>query len=385
MSTLGLVLSGGAARGAYEAGVLRYLYVDLPRKLGFVPWPDVVSGTSVGALNGVFPVSRNPQRVARLSTVWQELQIEDVYNLHPARTLARLLRPGRDRSEFGLLDPSPFHALVRREFPGAEMRRSLDSGVCRAFLVAATELATGYNSVFVDTGAELQIRGAPGSRYYRAQIDDDHCRASAAIPFLFPPVRVDGRWHVDGGLRQNTPLRPVLRAGADRILVIGLKQPREEEGAVPLTDVSPNLTFLAGKTLNALLLDPVERDLWQANQLNEVIRWGADTYGQAFRERLDEDLGLREVEVLFVRPTEDLGRMAADVFRAHPPRASRAVRLLLDLVADRANAVEADLLSYLYFDRAYTAELEALGHADAARSEAAIVQLVGEPVRATAK
>lgn len=379
MTTLGMVLSGGAARGAYEAGVLRYLLADLPRRLGRVPWPDVVSGTSVGALNGVFAVAREGQRLHRMSRIWQDLRIEQVYRLRPAKVLGGLLAR-RHKPEFGLLDPSPLHDLVQREFPAAAMRRSIDSGACRAFIVAATELATGYNAVFVDSASGGLVEQQPGSRSYETRITDAHCRASAAIPFVFPPVRVDGRYLVDGGLRQNTPLRPVLRAGADKVVVIGLKQPRELEGAVPLDDPSPNLMFLAGKTLNALLLDPVERDLWQADQINKLVDWGVKTYGPAFAERLAADLQLRRVDLLFIRPTEDLGRMAGEIYRKSPPRVDRATRALLDLVADRANGSEADLLSYLYFDRAFTAELEALGFEDARRHEESFGRLLEEPL-----
>ncbi len=376
MATLGLVLSGGAARGAYEAGVLRYLLADLPRRLGRVPWPDVVSGTSVGALNGVFAVARESQRIERMARIWRDMSTEQVYRLRPLRMVLRMLGARRPRSEFGLLDPSPLHDLVRREFPTLAMRRSIDSGACRAFIVAATELATGYNALFVDSNRGAVVEEQPGSRSYATHITEAHCRASAALPFLFPPVRVEGRYLVDGGLRQNTPLRPVLRAGADRVLVIGLKQTREAEGTVPLEDVSPNLTFLAGKMLNALLLDPVERDLWQADQINKLVDWGVHTYGPEFSERLSAEQQLRRVEILFVRPSEDLGRMASTIYQATPPRVDGPTRRMLDIVADRANYGEADLLSYLYFDKAFTAELESLGFEDARKQEERFARLL---------
>ncbi len=378
MSGLGFVYAGGAARGAYAAGVARFVFDALPSQLGRVPWPDVVTGTSVGALNGVFAAARDLDGVRRLSALWRNVRIDDIYQLRVRDVLATLRSTFRSSSAFSLLDARPLRGTVEALYPRAALRRSIDSGNCRAFVVSATELVTGYNALFFDSASpDLDLRPAPGARAYRTHIEVEHCLASAALPFLFPPLSVDGRLLVDGGLRQNTPLRPALRAGADRVLVLGLKLPTEDEGRVLGAQVTPNLVFLAGKTLNALMLDPIERDIRQAASVNKVLRWGAARYGPDFVEAIDRDLGIRPVHALHLHPTEDLGALAADVFRATPPLANRPVMTLLSIIADRANRDEADLLSYLLFDRAYTAEVEALGYRDAAARDAEIAALVG--------
>ncbi len=380
--TVGWVLSGGAARGAYEAGVLRFVLVDLARQLGRPTWPDVVSGTSVGALNGVFAAARDAAGVRALSTLWQTMTIGDVFRFEPARVLRRVLRP-RPGEEFGVLDPAPLHAIVARLFPELALRQAIDSGATQAFIVAATEVATGFNALFVD--GEARVPAQPGSRVYRTQMTGAHCRASAAIPFVFPPVAVDGRFHVDGGLRQNTPLRPVLASSVRRALIVGVKRDREEEAVdleqepgVRAAQETPGIFFLAGKMLNALMLDPVERDIWSAEYRNRLVAWGERRFGRDFSASAATDIGLHAVDIVYLRPSADLGRVAGETFRSRPPKTTRAVRFLLERIVGATGEVEADFLSYLYFDRDYTGQLEALGYEDARRAEEAIARLYRE-------
>jgi NTE family protein len=382
------VLSGGAARGAYEAGVLRYVLTELPRRLGHGTWPDVVSGTSVGALNGVFAAARSFSALRRLTETWQGLAVHDIYRFTFRGALIDLLRP-RHGESFALLDPSPFFALIARHFPGPELRQAIDGGHTAAFLVAATEVHTGFNALFCDSRHLSPLATQPGTRVYHARITGDHCRASAAIPFVFPAVELRGSFHVDGGLRQNTPLRPVLSTGITRALVVGVKQDREEEArqnSLSPTE-SPSLLFLAGKMMNALMLDPVERDFWSAEYRNHVVQWAEQRF-PGFADAANQELGLREVDIVHVRPSEDLGRMASAIYRARPPKTTRQNRFLLDKVLAFTGDLEADFLSYLYFDREYTGALEALGFEDARRAESALARIfrphersrVGTPV-----
>jgi NTE family protein len=199
-----------------------------------------------------------------------------------------------------------------------------------------------------------------------------HALTSAALPLLFPPIPLYGAQLVDGGLRQNTPLGPVLRAGADRVLVVSLKRQAHDEERAPSP---PNLTFLVGKTLNALLLDPVEQDVHEARNINAIIEWGVRTYGASFATRLEEDLGVRKAEIVFLSPSEDLGEVAATLYRARPPKVGGAIAQLLDYAAGNSGP-DNDLLSYVYFDREYTGALEALGHEDAKRREDELVALM---------
>lgn len=381
---MGLVLSGGAARGAYQAGVLRFLYRSLPKNLGFVPWPAVVSGTSVGALNGTFVVSRSEAQIVLLSRLWRRLRIPDVFTLQYGDVLGALRGRHRGHSGAALLDPSPLVRLVHDQFPQADVRRSIDSGAVRAFIVSATELNNGHNVLFVDSAADdLGLLPLARSRVDRTPIGPQEVLASAALPFMFPPVTLRGRGYVDGGLRQNTPLRPVLHSGVDRVLVVGSHM-AAETGPAAQTEVVPSLAFLAGKTLNALMADPVDRDLAQAERLNAVVAWGTARYGPEFAEGVARDLDLRAVSILTVRPSQDLGRIAAKAYKDSPPADAPNLRWLLSALADRQNAEggESDLLSYLYFDRAFTEQLEDLGYQDAeAQQEQLAAHFLGEAAR----
>lgn len=384
---VGLVLSGGAARGAYQAGVLRFLFRTLPKKLGVVPWPKVVSGTSVGALNGVFLVPRSPAYMVYLSRVWQRMRIPDIYSVKGRDVLSSLTGLGGGNVS-AMLDPSPLHRLVQGLFPHEGIRASIDTGAMRAFILSATALQTGLNTLFLDTASQsLDLDPLPGTQVRRTHMRPEHLLASSALPFLFPPTNVDGDKYVDGGLRQNTPLRPVLHSGVDRVLVISPHSPKEllgvdrpEKVIEEHHEVVPTLAFLAGKSLNALMADPVDRDLAAAEKTNRLIEWGVRTYGPGFADQIRQDLGLRHIRILTLRPQIDLGAVANATYRAHPPPDVPHLRWLLNLLVDRANEAggESDLLSYLYFDREFTARIEAQGHADAKANEEQLVRFLTE-------
>jgi NTE family protein len=379
-----LVLSGGASRGAYQAGVLRFIFHDLAPRLGVNAWPKYVSGTSVGALNGIAAVSQDQPAVARLSSTWQQMKLNDVFELEAGGLLSTVRSLFSPKEGVALLDASPLRRLVSERLPHAEMRRALDSGACKAFIVSATELATGTNVLFTDSAdPHLDLKPLPGARVARVSMTTDHLLASAAIPLLFPPVQVGSRLYADGGLRQNTPLRPVLKAGARRVLIVSPHVQVGTEANHPLEGVVPSLPFLAGKSLNALMSDPVERDLQMARQINDVAEWGEAKYGPGFRDALQQDLGMHAVDLLSLRPSADLGRLASAIYAVSPPKVGRQLRWLLDTLADQVNTDqgESDLLAYLLFDRSFTGPAEALGFDDARGREEEIARfLLGDAV-----
>lgn len=370
MGGLAMVMAGGAARGAYEAGVLRFIYTELADRLGRPPWPDIVSGTSVGALNGSFVVARDREGIEWSADRWRNISIDEVFGLS-FTDLYRIVRAGMGGATFAIADPRPLWRMVARNFPLKAIRKAIEvDGV--TWIVGATDLVTGTQVLFVDRATAPTWRTRPGVVLQPTRIRAIHTLASGALPLLFPPITIAGRLYVDGGLRQNTPLSPVLRAGADRVLVVGVKS-REQDLARAATP--PNLVFLTGKLLNALLVDPVELDLHEAEEVNQLVRWGVGRFGPQFAEAIEADLGLREAEILFLRPAEDLGQVAAEIYRQHPPNVSGLVGQLLERAASQSGP-DADLLSYIYFDHHYTAVLEDMGFADARRQEETIARLL---------
>ena len=196
-----------------------------------------------------------------------------------------------------------------------------------------------------------------------ARLGPGHALASAAIPFLFPAPRIDGAYYCDGGLRLNTPLAPALRLGADRLLIVGLRHmptPAEEAALAAHREANySSLAYLAGKVLNALLLDHVDYDVDRLRLVNAILDTGARAYGPEFLRRINQ--------VIYVIPSRDLAVMASECLEAH--RRGAGLRAWLSDAALRYTvrgiAGEADLLSYLYFDRCYADHLIELGRADA--------------------
>jgi NTE family protein len=402
------VLSGGGARGAYEAGVLQYLFAGLPRKLGHAPRIDLVSGTSVGAIHACFVAAtmhQGEERSAQLAVAWESLALSELFGSAigellrlPRRMLGTLRAPKALREGappdrlYGLLNPEHLERIVREVIPWPRIRRNLAEGHLDAACVSATEIATGRAAVFLDArDRDVSAWAHDPSMVARpVKLGPAHALASAAIPLLFPAVRIGETYFADGGLRVNTPLAPVLRLGADRVLVIALRKGATggAEGDTAARRVASygNPLFLFGKVLNALLLDHIDNDLAHMRMLNGLVRRVRDVGGEEVLARVNESVlaerghAMRVIDDLVVRPSRDLGVMAGETLRgaggaARPPA---AVRLLLSAFELGDAPFESDLLSYLLFDASYTRRLLALGYEDAERQGEALAEFFSD-------
>jgi NTE family protein len=247
----------------------------------------------------------------------------------------------------------------------------------RALTVSCTEVSTGRTVVFMQVSPDLAIPGAaPPRTLFRAdRIGPHHALASAAIPLLFPPVRIDGELHLDGGLRQNTPIAPALRLGATHIFAIGSS--REVQGRVVLeaghqkASRAPGAAFLLGKVLNAFLLDHVDVDIELMTRINNVLVDGTGAYGAGFPDALSAEarkrgaLEYRYVRCMRVRPSEDIGRLANEHLKRGRLRGDPILTKRLFNLLDLGVESEADLASYLLFDGPFCRRLIEMGRADA--------------------
>lgn len=375
-----IVLSGGGARGAYEAGVLRYLYGEFRQRHG-EPMLDVISGTSVGAINGAYLASvvhDSAEGIPRLGELWNGLELDRVlgFGAMQAARLPRVLSGGPDGA--GIFDVTPLTKIVGENLRWADLARNVRRGRLRALTISATHVATGRPWCFVDRAPDVPLpTGMPPSMVVRAdRIGPEHVLASAAIPVLFPPVPVHGELFVDGGLRLNTPMSPAIHLGARRVLVIGLNT-SPTAPAVPAfaPGVFPGVAFLIGKMMNAFLLDHVNADFYELERVNRMLDDGIAIYGPDFVEKLNErsvaqGRAPRErIHAVAIHPSEDIGRLAASHLRAHQQRFGRFLGRTLLRLLDIGEGADADLVSYLLFDGNFARDLMDLGERDARARE----------------
>jgi NTE family protein len=375
-----VILSGGGARGAYEVGVLWYVFDELTRILGAPPRIDILCGTSVGAINASFLAAHLGDPVLgmrRLVELWSELELTRVlgFGVRQVVSLPRVLLGGGEG--YGLFDVRPMAELVQREISWRAVSRVLRKRMLRALTVSCTEVSTGRTVVFMQTSPDLTIpAAAPPRTLFRAdRIGPHHALASAAIPLLFPPVRIEGELYLDGGLRQNTPIAPALRLGATHIFAIGSS--REVEGRVVReaghhqTARAPGAAFLLGKVLNAFLLDHVDVDIELLTRINNVLVDGTQAYGPGFAEAVSGQARKRNaqeyryVNCVRVRPSEDIGKLADAHLKRGRFRGDPILTRRLFSVLDLGVRAEADLASYLLFDGPFCRRLIEMGRADA--------------------
>ena len=388
-----MILSGGGARGAYEVGVLRYIFDDLTRIRGAPPRLDFLSGTSVGAINACYLAAHLTDPVLgmrRLVDLWSGLELARVlgFGVRQMVGLPRLFWGGHEGS--GVFDVRPMAELVQREISWRAVTRCLRRGQLRALSVSCTEVSTGRTVVFIQTSPNTVIPStSPPRTLYRAdRIGPQHALSPALPSRSSSPARIDNDLYLDGGLRQNTPISPALRLGATHVFAIGSS--REVRGIVsnegPAARVeAPGMAFLLGKILNAFLLDHVDVDIELLTRMNQVLIDGRNAYGDDFNAHLSAEAhrrgspAYRTINCLTVRPSDDIGRLAAEYVRRGRFRGDAFLTKRILQLLDFGRGEEADLASYLLFDGGFARELIEMGRADAKARRDELLAFFGDP------
>ena len=375
---VGLILAGGGARAAYQVGVLKAIADALPSGAPN-PFP-IICGTSAGAINGAalaIDAARFQYAVRRLARVWQHFHVDQVFRsdaLGIAKSgmhwLAALLTGGLGRfNPHALLNCVPLEELLHRHMPCDLIQNSIDAGVLRAFSVTAAGYTSGQSVTFYQGVSGIE----PWTRARRigvaACITQDHLMASSAIPFIFRGVKLGREYFGDGSLRQIAPISPALHLGAERLLVIGVRQERNGEPVQSASMGYPSLAELAGYVLDSIFLDALEIDLERLTRVNNTIRLIPSHHLE------EANVSLRPVEVLVISPSEDMNRIAAK----HAMELPRPMRLLLrGLGAMKRRG--SSLVSYVLFEEGYTRALIDLGYQDTLKRKDEVLRFLGHTV-----
>ena len=363
MGDIGLVLTGGGARAAYQVGALAAL-------ARFVPGPTpfrILSGVSAGAINAAFLATQADDfagAVERLKDTWASLRPGRIYRTDARRLMAIGGRWMRDLSSGGLgqrrpinflLDATPLRNLLAGNVPVARIRELIDKGVLRGVAVTATSYQTSVAVTFFDGHPEIEPWVRSTRLGVREALRLEHVLASAALPIFFPPIRMRGAFYGDGCVRMTAPLSPAIHLGAERVVAVSVRHWRSPEELMPGRSRRDALapSEIAGVLMNSVFLDAVEADVERLERLNRLIRLVPD------RARIELPHPIRQVEALVLRPSKDLGRLAEDEYQRFP----RFLRYLLRGIGVK-NGKGADLVSYLAFEPVYVQRLVDLGFED---------------------
>lgn len=368
---VGLVLPGGGARAAYQVGVLKGLAEMLPQDSPS-PFP-VIAGTSAGAINAALIASHAQDfrhGVAYLDHIWREIRSDRVFKTGPltaiktsAHWIFTLLTGGMDRhNPIFILDNAPLRELLREHIDFNRLEEAIDAGALDALAITASGYTSARSITFFQGKRGLEPWHRTRRFGFAAELTLDHIMASVALPVIFPAVRLGREYFGDGSMRQSAPLSPAVHLGADRVLVIALRneQPNRlplEEEAVPY----PSLGQVAGYLLDTLFMDSIYGDLERLQRINNTVSRIKDG-GQP----------LKVIDTLVITPSEDI----RDIAQRHKREFPGSVRFLLRGIGG-LNRSGSQLLSYLLFEGKYCRDLIDLGVRDAHANAEKLLAFIG--------
>ena len=359
---VGLVMSGGGARAAYQVGVLRAISEMLPADS---PSPfKIICGTSAGAINAAVLAANAGnfrQGVRQLMTVWKNFRVHHVYKADPIGAfsnsgkwvLSTLIGGLGRKTPVALLDNAPLARMLNTRLDFERIQHSIDRGDLYALSITCSGYTSGQSVTF--------FQGAPGIESWQrarrigipGEIRPEHLLASSALPFVFPAVHINREYFGDGSMRQIAPVSPALHLGADRVFVIGVGRQLQAQPERIKTDAYPSLAQIAGHCLNSIFLDSLEVDLERLQRINRTLSIMPPDL------RASNNMPLHEVDFRVISPSEALEKIAIDYVSTLP----LTIRsLLFTLGALKKSG--SNLVSYLLFEKEFCRALIKLGYHD---------------------
>ncbi|HUR83261.1 MAG TPA: patatin-like phospholipase family protein [Thermoanaerobaculia bacterium] len=359
---LAVMLTGGGARAAYQVGLLKGIARHFPH-LRF----QIIVGVSAGAINAAYLAAFRgtlAEKASHLAGMWCELNCDSIYQfdwkiLMPFRTALASISPKKlpftQSQPHGIVDTTPLKELLSRilhvapdcEIPG--IAENIASGDLTALALMTLDYSTGQTVRWVQ-GRTYDTYEGPNRRVASTKFTVNHILASAALPFVFPAVRLAGAWHGDGGIRLAAPLSPAVHLGARRIIAMSTGYQRTpEEASSPAVSGYPPAAQILGQLVNAVFLDVIDEDVARMERMNDLLRKMAP----------HERDGLKPIELLVLRPSVDLGKLSGEYERYLPRKLKLLVRAL------GAKETESpDFVSLLMFEPAYTRRIIEIGEGD---------------------
>jgi NTE family protein len=367
----GLVMTGGGARGAYQAGVLKRIGELKRVRTHGNPFP-VVGGASAGAVNGCAVAAGCDDFASMtriLADLWATLRPSDIFQcdvLSQAQnsltwildlSFGAVLGGGNARS---LLDASPLRRFLSKHLACDRIQDNIKRGHLYALAISATNYNSGKSYLF--------IQGAKGHPMWTrirlvtvaTKITVDHICASAAIPLVFQPVKLKlargSAFFGDGCARLQQPLSPVIRLGAEKVFAIGVRCECRERPEGNTDDGNPSLAQVMGVLFDAMFLDHLATDFEHLERLNQRLEDGHIVQPSA------RGSGIRQLGTMLISPSVHL----SDVAEQHQHDMPYMIQYFVSSLG-RDAASCADLMSYLLFTSKYTRELIDIGYHDAGK------------------
>ncbi len=377
-----LALSGGGARGAYEAGVLRGI-----AELGlFKASPfQIITGVSAGAINGMAlaaHIENFDLATRKLWQTWEKIRVQDVFRTDPPALLKTFATFAKDFS-FGqwfgggnvthLLDSSPLRSFLKKNIDLSQVGANLRAGRLRALSLSATDYQTGRLVTFFDGDPGIRSWDEAANCGVRTDLSVRHIMASTAIPIFFAPVRIEDTEYGDGGIGIRSPLSDAIHLGADKIFVVGLQYSPAKKPVRVGRHAAVNFGDIAGTVMNALFTNSLDSDLGRLEETNQTLT-ELNAHRRDYRSKT-----VRIIPSYVIHPSQDLGTIDAAQFSRLP---FPLRHLLKGLGVSEQKGW--DLLSYLAFEKGYVGVLLELGRQDAHSQNDAILKFLSGASPSTA-